>query len=413
SMSAVGTSTHGWRAQLASIRSEGSEASDTRDAKLRRLVVDSDGSDGSDDSGGESSSSESPTENGYLKALSNRQIALPANVGGEQDAADGDVDMQTAESVAAEALASIASDPRNKPADDADTMDAAADEGAREAPVSLGERHMRAYFAYFHPQHPILHRPTFEKAVRDGTVSKVLWLAVQAIAARYCPAASAAAKDGRPYASGRRYARLVRAMLPAATRTPSIEVIQALYLLSEHQYGLGDWLEGSTLWGTAVRMFNQLQLHMSDEAFQFPAYTSHLGLHESAVSPLTCRQSPANYGAHMRRPALSNSAWIARELERRMRWVLFESERMHTLAGGTPPLVTLEAGWVHMPCSDAIWETRSPRRAAEYERLLLHMGRYYVDTGGSLRIDMAGSGGGGSAAGGGSDSAAPSQPASR
>ncbi|KAJ1884988.1 hypothetical protein LPJ81_006984, partial [Coemansia sp. IMI 209127] len=299
---------------------------------------------------------------------------------------------------------------------------------------------MQLYFTYFHPQHPILHRTTFEKSVRGGTVIKVLWHAVQAIAARYGPSPSmpppasqkqqvpdsaaattaAATLDAadesvgdatmdvddsakektaagrqkqarrlQPNEFGRAYAELVRAMLPEATRTPTIEVIQALYLLSEHKFGMGDWLEGSTYWGTAVRMFNQLQLHMTDEAFQFPAYTSHLGLHESAVSPLTCKQSPANYASEMRKPTLNNETWIRREMERRMRWVLFESERMHSLAGGSPPLVTLEAGWVHMPCSDALWELAAPRRAAEYERLLLHMGRYYVDTGGSLRIEMA------------------------
>ncbi|KAJ1940203.1 hypothetical protein EC988_007101, partial [Linderina pennispora] len=100
-------------------------------------------------------------------------------------------------------------------------------------------------------------------------------------------------------------------------------------------------------------------------------------------------QSPANYASEMRKPTLNNATWIKREMERRMRWALFESERIHSLASGNPPLVTLEAGWVHMPCSDALWELPNPRRAAEYERLMLHMGRYYVDTGGSLRIDMA------------------------
>ncbi|KAJ2723449.1 hypothetical protein GGI07_002652 [Coemansia sp. Benny D115] len=448
-----------------------------------------DGMEFSDIDSGESSSSEGAAENGYLKALSNRQIALPANVGpgfSIQDIINSQADIELAESVAAAALASIASDPRNssnadKTKEDADKAAKAHSASVKDAdnsapapaPVpapapgaaggavksssakgasastasgrpqqttSLAERHIQLYFTFFHPQHPILHRQTFEKSVRDGTVNKVLWHAVQAIAARYgaapktsVPEAAAGAdkttaatgatdsastdrmavdspmgtptsetfsdvsgsseyKEARrrlrPYEYGRPYARLVRAMLPEATRTPSIEVIQALYLLSEHQFGMGDWLEGSTYWGTAVRMFNQLQLHMADEAFQFPAYTSHLGLHESAISPLTCRQSPANYASEMRKPTLNNETWIKRELERRMRWVLFESERMHTLAGGTPPLVTLEAGWVHMPCSDAIWEMPNPRRAAEYERLLLHMGRYYVDTGGSLRIDI-------------------------
>ncbi|KAJ2224731.1 hypothetical protein IWW45_008024, partial [Coemansia sp. RSA 485] len=442
----------------------------------------------------DSSSSEGPVDNGgYLRALSNRQIALPANVSSGfslQDILDSRADIELAEGVAAAALASIASDPRNRANKEGESTEgnradntrlasedtaagssfakkishdksAAEDNGAAVSAgagadidadadvdmdarssvgetgrdsssakkagaspaVSVAERHIQLYFRFFHPQHPVLHRHTFEKAVREGTVNKVLWHAVQAIAARYGPLPRSSSQPGdddaskmtgngvpgkprsdssagtgstkesgyrmRPYEYGKRYARLVRAMLPEATRTPSIEIIQALYLLSEHQFGMGDWLEGTTYWGTAVRMFNQLQLHMTDEAFQFPAYTSHLGLHESAISPLTCKQSPAHYASEMRKPTLNNESWIRRELERRMRWVLFESERMHTLAGGTPPLITLEAGWVHMPCSDAIWEMPNPRRAAEYERLLLHMGRYYVDTGGSLRIDMA------------------------
>ncbi|KAI9505058.1 hypothetical protein BX070DRAFT_221381 [Coemansia spiralis] len=401
-------------------------------------------------------------ENGYLEALSNRQIALPDNVGPGfklQDILDSRADIELAEEAAAAALASIAGDSRdsnapksNDPLLTTETKTANTAAGDTAVPISMAERHMQLYFAYFHPQHPILHRHTFEKAVREGTVNKVLWHAVQAIAARYGPSSlqlrrqtnttdkvadempGAVVKDVQnstepngsrddtamdvddpsgnaaifipqseekmadneketnklskgksepaqrkqhPYEYGKPYAELVRAMLPEATRTLSIE------------FGMGDWLEGSSYWGTAVRMFNQLQLHMIDEAFQFPAYTSHLGLHESAISPLTSKQSPANYASEMRKPTLNNESWIKRELERRMRWVLFESERMHSLAGGHPPLVTLEAGWVHMPCSDAIWEMAAPRRAAEYERLLLHMGRYYVDTGGSLRIDIA------------------------
>ncbi|KAJ2522169.1 hypothetical protein H4217_000941 [Coemansia sp. RSA 1939] len=430
----------------------------------------------------ESSADNHSPKHSYLDALSNRQIALPDNVDSGanlQNIMDTRAEIELAEDVAATTLEGNAGTRRSGKAlstqitsthtasaavavsastESTGTGGTGAQKSGRSSHqmpthTSLAERNMQLYFTYFHPQHPILHRSTFEASVRNGSVNKVLWYAVQAIAMRYGPPPplsqssqvaqehqapinigaeqnrdaesakgevrnSAADNVGdamtdveagldspmdqqselgrqrrdqrrRPYEFGRKYADLVRAMLPEATRTPTIEVIQALYLLSEHQFGMGDWLEGSTYWGTAVRMFNQLQLHMTDEAFQFPAYTSHLGLHESAVSPLTCKQSPANYASEMRKPTLNNESWIRREMERRMRWVLFESERMHSLAGGSPPLVTLEAGWVHMPCSDGLWELPAPRRAAEYERLLLHMGRYYVDTGGSLRIDMA------------------------
>ncbi|KAJ2769191.1 hypothetical protein IWQ56_002648, partial [Coemansia nantahalensis] len=351
----------------------GTESDLERYSKQRRLSEMAGATESTSSSDAESDGAPSGDEgsrSGYLDALSNRQIALLDNVG---------------------------------------TSAANASVGAGGAPVAPDdERCVRLYFENYHPQHPVLHRHTFEASVRDGTVNKPLWHAVLAIAARYGPAPTqqqpAVSGDGaadtaepsskparrlRPCEYGWQHAETASAMLPAAMKVPSIEAIQTLYLLSEHHFGAGGWLAGSTYWGTAVRMFNQLQLHMTDEAFQFPAYTSHLGLHESAISPLTSQQSPANYAAEMRAPTLNNQSWIRRELVRRMRWVLFESERIHSLASGRPPLVTLEAGWVHMPCSDAIWELPEPRCAAEHERLLLHMGRYYVDTGGSLRIDMA------------------------
>ncbi|KAJ2833811.1 hypothetical protein GGI24_000681 [Coemansia furcata] len=286
------------------------------------------------------SDDESSSDSGDLEALSRRQIAMPESE------------------------------------DVADTLEA--------GDAVSDDMYLRWYFAYFHAQQPILHRPTFEQAVRSGTVSPVLWLAVRAIAARYGPKQGGSA---RRFEYGRRFASKARALLGTAQEA-SLAVMQAAFLVALHQFGVGDWAGGSAYWGTAARMLSQQQLHALDEAFHFPAFTSHLGLHESAISALTSRQSPAHYAAGVRRAALSSAAWVEREQQRRLRWALFDAERTHTLAGGSPPLVTLDAGWAHMPCSDALWESRAPRRAAEHERLLLRMGRYYVDSGGSLRIDV-------------------------
>ncbi|KAJ2176926.1 hypothetical protein GGH18_006237, partial [Coemansia sp. RSA 530] len=120
----------------------------------------------------DASSNEAEPKHGYLEALSNRQIALPDNVNDEfniQSILDGHADVELDEGMAAVALASISSDPQDK-----STAGSAASIGRAQnsKPVSVAERHMRLYFEYFHPQHPILHRHTFEKAVRDGTVSK-------------------------------------------------------------------------------------------------------------------------------------------------------------------------------------------------------------------------------------------------
>ncbi|KAJ2737862.1 hypothetical protein GGI20_006367, partial [Coemansia sp. BCRC 34301] len=43
---------------------------------------------------------------------------------------------------------------------------------------------VRQYFTYVHPWMPILHRPTFERQIAEGTVDPLLFYCVQAIAAR-------------------------------------------------------------------------------------------------------------------------------------------------------------------------------------------------------------------------------------
>ncbi|KAJ1891676.1 hypothetical protein LPJ81_005699, partial [Coemansia sp. IMI 209127] len=148
------------------------------------------------DSGDSSADDDNPKHN-YLEALSNRQIALPDNVDTGiklQDIMDTRADIELAEGVAAAALASIANSPlsvesfgNQTPSIDAAAVSASAAAAATSestklsgahgtdgrvaedqatAPLSLAERHMQLYFTYFHPQHPILHRTTFEKSVR-------------------------------------------------------------------------------------------------------------------------------------------------------------------------------------------------------------------------------------------------------
>ncbi|KAJ1679907.1 hypothetical protein EV182_001081, partial [Spiromyces aspiralis] len=271
---------------------------------------------------------------------------------------------------------------------------------------SKAETAIHNYFTYFHPQQPILHRPTFEKQVRDGTVDLLLWHCVQAIAARYsvyrvatpeAPPQSDSHGRGKvekgyirscPFERGKDHAAVAIAMLASASRKPTIETIQSFYLLSLHQFGCGNWMDGITFWGTAARIFNQMQLHMLDEAFTYPGYTSHLGEPESRISELTKQQSPAHYGREKRLPATTREEWISREMARRLRWKLFEAERTFNIGTGRPPLVVLDPGWVHMPCSDDIWEMENPMTLGEQERTLLRVCNFYIDASWSIRVNI-------------------------
>ncbi|KAJ1913014.1 hypothetical protein H4219_005385, partial [Mycoemilia scoparia] len=255
---------------------------------------------------------------------------------------------------------------------------------------SRAEQALDDYFKFFHPQHPILHRPTFERQVKNGTVDQLLWHCVQAIAGRFAKGNDGSDRKHRvcPYEWGRRHASIAIAMLASASRKPTIETIQSFYLLSLHQLGCGNWMDGITFWGTAARIFNQMQLHMLDEAFTYPGYTSHLGEPESRISNMTKQQSPAHYGREKRLPTTTSEEWIRREMARRLRWKLFESERTFNIGTGRPPLVVLDPGWVFMPCSDKIWELVDPMGLGEQERTLLRICHFHVDASGSIRVEI-------------------------
>ncbi|KAJ2340262.1 hypothetical protein GGF43_006454, partial [Coemansia sp. RSA 2618] len=102
---------------------------------------------------------------------------------------------------------------------------------------------VQAYFTYVQPWFPILHRPTFERQINDGSVDVLLYFAVQAIAARFSESAK---KTRKPYRRGQRYARRARELLPAALKSAQLSTLQAITLLALYMSVSGQWQEGAT-----------------------------------------------------------------------------------------------------------------------------------------------------------------------
>ncbi|KAJ2721050.1 hypothetical protein GGI07_004240 [Coemansia sp. Benny D115] len=219
---------------------------------------------------------------------------------------------------------------------------------------------IRQYFVYVHPWLPILHRPTFEKQVLEGTVDPILYYSVQAISARFRERdISRPHATRRPYRRGQRYARAAQALLPHALKNARLSTLQAISILALYMSMSGHWQEGAAYEKLAVQLAFIGQYHLLDEEFLLPPVTNNMGLYESGWSE---HSHPA------RLEVLSRPGGILEhEQRRRAWWAIFQLERFNGLAMGRPPIIKPGWHWVWLPCSETLWASENPSGALAWE----------------------------------------------
>ncbi|KAJ1828902.1 hypothetical protein LPJ56_000788 [Coemansia sp. RSA 2599] len=225
---------------------------------------------------------------------------------------------------------------------------------------------IRQYFVYVHPWLPILHRPTFEKQVLEGTVDPILYYAVQAISSRFRdrdvskqPPSSTPQAFRRPYRRGQRYARAAQTLLPEALKNARLSTLQSIAILALYMSVSGHWQEGAAYEKLAVQLAFIGQYHLLDEEFLLPPVTNNMGLYESGWSE---HSHPA------RLEVLSRPGGILEhEQRRRAWWAIFQLERFNGLAMGRPPIIKPGWHWVWLPCSEALWASENPTGALAWE----------------------------------------------
>ncbi|KAJ1722231.1 hypothetical protein LPJ53_003330 [Coemansia erecta] len=228
------------------------------------------------------------------------------------------------------------------------------------------DANIRQYFVYVHPWLPILHRPTFERQVLDGSVDATLYYAVQAIAARFGDQRRAGRSSGsgsgsgrRPYRRGRRFARAAALRLPRELGTARLATLQALAILALYAASSGQWQEGAAYEKLAVQLAFIGQYHVLDEEFLLPPVANNLGLYEAGWSE---HSHPARLEV-LSRPG----GVLAHEQRRRAWWAVFQLERFNGLAMGRPPIIKPGWHWVWLPCSEALWASENPAGALAWE----------------------------------------------
>ncbi|KAJ1847105.1 hypothetical protein LPJ70_001709 [Coemansia sp. RSA 2708] len=252
--------------------------------------------------------------------------------------------------------------------------------GASEPPeVDAG---VHAYFAYVQPWFPILHRPTFERQVAEGRVDRLLYCAVQALAARFLDASASGGKRKRrrPWRRGQRFARRARALLPAALRQATLATLQAVALLSLHASVSGAWQEGAAYEKLAVQLAFIGQYHLLDEEFLLPPVTNNMGVYEAGWSE---HSHPA------RLEVLSRPGGVLdHEQRRRAWWAVFQLERFNGLAMGRPPIIKPGWHWVWLPCSEALWARADPQGPLAWELGLADSAQRAPQAVSDCRVDL-------------------------
>ncbi|KAJ2082958.1 hypothetical protein GGI09_007434, partial [Coemansia sp. S100] len=234
---------------------------------------------------------------------------------------------------------------------------------------------IRQYFVYVHPWMPILHRPTFEHQITEGTVDPLLYYCVQAIAARF-----AENNSRKPYKRGQRFARAARRLLPQSLKSASLSTLQAITLLALYMSVSGQWQAGAAFEKLAVQLAFVGQYHLLDEEFLLPPVTNNLGLFESGWSE---HSHPA------RLEVLSRPGGILEhEQRRRAWWSVFQLERFNGLAMGRPPIIKPGWHWVWLPCSEELWAKENPTGPLAWEMGLADSEKRPPSAVSSSRVDL-------------------------
>ncbi|KAI9258795.1 fungal-specific transcription factor domain-containing protein [Phascolomyces articulosus] len=179
------------------------------------------------------------------------------------------------------------------------------------------------YFENIYFYTPIFHRETLMRDIREQRCSEFLILCILAASARFSERPDV--REDPPWHSGEKYASKARELLLNAIDTPSLSNVQALILLTLHEYGCA---RGPRSWmysGMAIRMAMELGLNKEPDLEE-------------------------NSGKSM-----STDRWTEQELQRRVFWAVFSLDKFLSASTGRPGILQEEDCEVLLPSDEDGW----------------------------------------------------------
>ncbi|CAO3618632.1 unnamed protein product [Cunninghamella blakesleeana] len=191
-------------------------------------------------------------------------------------------------------------------------------------PKPIVDHLIQLFFEKIYPSYPLFDPRIFMKEYREGKHSEFLLLSILAVSSRFSDNPNV--KEEPPWNSGEKYAVKARPFLLAAIDEPNIPNVQAIALLSLHEFGSARGPRSWMYTGLAIRMAMELGLNKEPDIEQ-----SFEQQNQSAEK------------------------WTEQETKRRVFWVIFITDKLSSAATGRSSSIPIEDCEVLLPCDEYGW----------------------------------------------------------
>ncbi|KAG7403478.1 putative transcriptional regulatory protein [Fusarium oxysporum f. sp. rapae] len=205
-------------------------------------------------------------------------------------------------------------------------------EGTEALPSKEIQEHLAEVFfdnIYGQPFH-LLHKPSYMRKLKNGTLPPVLVLTVCAVAARFTsdPLVSS---SGPEFLRGEEWASHARDICTRRYEWPSLTILTCLLILGLHEFGTCQGGRSWALGGQAIRMAFALQLHKDLE-----------------------------YDPSSRNGTKTQLSFIDREIRRRIMWACFLMDRFNSSGTDRPMFIREDTIQIPLPVKEKYFQFDMP-----------------------------------------------------
>ncbi|KAJ5157296.1 uncharacterized protein N7482_008396 [Penicillium canariense] len=177
----------------------------------------------------------------------------------------------------------------------------------------------------------LLHKPSFMRRLKAGTVPPVLILAVCAVSARFSTHPQLNSEP--PFLRGENWANPAAAIALSRHDEPNITILTVFLLLGLHEFGTCHGGRSWSFGGQALRMAYALQLHQELES-----------------DPLLSQSNGSN----------SQLSFTDREIRRRTMWACFLMDRYNSSGSQRPPIGNEKFLHIQLPIKETHFQMEIP-----------------------------------------------------
>ncbi|KAF4471659.1 nitrate assimilation regulatory nirA [Fusarium albosuccineum] len=217
-------------------------------------------------------------------------------------------------------------------------------EGSEALPSKEIQEHLAEVFFdnIYGQSYHLLHKPSYMRKLKNGTLPPVLVLSVCAVAARFTSNPQMSS-SGPEFLCGEEWASAARDICTRRYEWPNLTILTCLLILGLHEFGTCQGGRSWALGGQAIRMAFALQLHKDLE-----------------------------YDPSGRNGNKTQLSFIDREIRRRIMWACFLMDRFNSSGTDRPTFVREETIQIPLPVKEKYFQLDMPAPTETLDGQVLH-----------------------------------------